>query len=83
MIDDPNADQDELLDLSDKALRWQQAHDLDPSQQVALRAIVLRKADRGDEARALLDGYLAKPDAGAGAEVLGLLRTLRTELGGR
>ncbi|MGE3171140.1 MAG: tetratricopeptide repeat protein [Planctomycetota bacterium] len=80
LLDDPAADPVELQDLSDKALRWQQQHGLDRSRQVAARAMVLRRVGRGEEALALVDGYLEGPDAEAPPPVLSMLRQLRGDL---
>lgn len=71
---DPQADLAELDRLTAQALAWQQQHGLDRSKQVWLRAQVLQKLERDDEAQKLRAEYLATPDADADPQVLALLK---------
>ena len=80
LVEDPAAAPEELDALSLQALDGQRQHGLDASRQVAVRALVLRRASRAQEARSLLDGYLSKPDADAVPEVLDVLRKILAEL---
>lgn len=80
LVEDPEADAAELDALSQQALEGQREHGLDASRQVAARALVLRRLSRTQEARSLLDAYLAAPDADAAPEVLDVLRKILAEL---
>jgi len=64
----------ELDRLSQQALQWAEGHQLEHSRQVLVRALVLQRLQQDDRARALVDGYLEKPDADASAQVLAQLR---------
>lgn len=77
LVDDPTADPDELDRLSRFALGGQQRHGLDRSRQVVVRALVLRRLSRHDEAASLVRAYLDAPDRDAPVEVLEALRGLR------
>jgi tetratricopeptide (TPR) repeat protein len=80
LVEDPAADVHELEQRSQQAIDWQVQHQLERSRQVIVRAMVLRRLQRQEEARTLLDDYLAAPDAETSAEMLQALRSLRREL---
>jgi tetratricopeptide (TPR) repeat protein len=64
----------ELDRLSQQALQWAEGHQLERSRQVLVRALVLQRSQQEERARALVDGYLAEPDADAPMPVLAQLR---------
>ncbi|MEC7584706.1 MAG: tetratricopeptide repeat protein [Planctomycetota bacterium] len=83
LLEQSDADRAELDRLSEAAVAGQLRHGLERSRQVLLRALVLQRSARADEAAELVRGYLAEPDEDAGEPSLQALERLLADLDGR
>jgi hypothetical protein len=70
LLQQPAADQAELDRHSQQAVAWCESQQLDRSRQVLVRAMVLERLQRTQEGVALVQAYLAAPEASAPKEVV-------------